>query len=308
MPDVFAVGLAALLHIGLIAFLLLATLSCNTWARLVGDLHLPDGWNPVTCSKPLTLPGPVIQASLMGPTGAPLPPPSRHKAKKATPPPPPKVKPTITKPKPKPEPVKTLPPPPKRPDVKEQQKVVAAAQKKAAQARHEQEQREKQHMSELKAQQQAKLDKLFKQMDQARKQSRQADRQSKLEQQKLAQLKDLKKSRSTHANLPKAEKARSGTNGPDQGLQAQWLAAIQSAVTQAWLRPDNIPTGVVCKIDITQIPGGQVIDAHVESSCPYDQVARRSVENAVMRAQPLPYHGFEKVFQRQITLNFKVNN
>lgn len=303
-----AVLLSALLHVGLVVFLLLATLSCATWAHVVGALGLPDSWNPVTCTKPLSLSGPVIEATLLGKTGAPLPPPGKHKTPKPVVPPPQPSKLVVPQEKPKIEPVKSLPPPPKQPDVKDQQKVVAEAQQKAEQAKREQQQREKQRMSELEAQQQQeKIDKIFKQLDAAKAQSRKADQQSKLDKQKLQQLKDLKDSKAPPGlpDVPPAKQTQSGTNGADND---DYTLAIKNAVTQNWLRPDNIPVGVVCKIDIVQIPGGQVISATVESSCPYDQAGRRSVEDAVMRAQPLPYKGFEKQFSRTVTLNFKVDN
>jgi colicin import membrane protein len=43
----------------------------------------------------------------------------------------------------------------------------------------------------------------------------------------------------------------------------------------------------------------------VDSSCPYDDAGRRSLENAVLRTKTLPYKGFEKVFQRNLTLIFR---
>lgn len=307
----WAVVLAALLHLGLIGFLWMATLPCATWERLFGSLGLPEGWNPVVCSKPLTLSGPVIEATLLGPTGAPLPPPAKKPVAKPTPPPPPRTKPKVPLEKPKLQPVKTLPPPPRQPDVKDQEKVVAEAREKAEQAKREQAERERERMSELEAQRQdAEIDKLFKEMDQAKQQSREAARQTRLQQQKLAQLKDLKKSEQPPGppDVAEAKQAQTGTNGPDSGLLGQYQAAIQNAVTQAWLRPDNIPNGAACNIDIVQIRGGQVISAKVESDCPFDPAARRSVENAVMSAAPLPYRGFESVFQRQITLHFKVQD
>lgn len=299
-----AVVLAAMLHLGLVAFLFLATLPCATFERAVSMLGLPDSWNPVMCSKPLSVPGPVIEATLVGPTQAPKPAASRR-AHQATSPPPPKVAP----PTPKPPPVKTLPPPPERPDVKDQQKVVAQAQAKAEQARREQEERQKQRMSELNAEQeqQKKIDQLFKQLDQAKAQASRAERAARLAAQRKQQLKDLKSAPDAQPDVPEGDRARSGNAGKDDDLLGQYLASVKSAVTQAWLRPDNIPVGVVCKIDIVQIPGGQVLSAKVEPDCPYDEAGRRSVENAVLRAQPLPYKGFEKVFQRQITLNFQVN-
>lgn len=66
-----------------------------------------------------------------------------------------------------------------------------------------------------------------------------------------------------------------------------------------------MPLGQRCKIVIRQIPGGKVIDAQVDPSCPYDEPGRRSIERAVLLAQPLPYAGFESVFNRNITLNFQ---
>jgi colicin import membrane protein len=47
------------------------------------------------------------------------------------------------------------------------------------------------------------------------------------------------------------------------------------------------------------------MDVTVSPSCPYDELGRRSVEAAVLKAQPLPYAGFEQVFQRNLTLNFE---
>jgi colicin import membrane protein len=69
-----------------------------------------------------------------------------------------------------------------------------------------------------------------------------------------------------------------------------------------------VPIGQRCRIVIRQIPGGQVVDAQVDPSCPYDELGRRSVEAAVLKAQPLPYAGFERVFERTLTLNFQAQD
>lgn len=307
-----AVLWSALLHLGLVVFLLLTTISCTTWEHAFAVLPLPEAWNPMTCTRPMSLKGPVIEATLVGPSGAPLPPPIKTPTEQPTIPPPKAEpsKPKIEPEKPKLAPLKTLPAPPKNPDVKDQQKVVAKAKEKAEQAKREQEQKQKQRMSELEAaQRQKQLDDIFKQLDQARNRSDAASRQSDLEKQKLAQLKDAEKAKAKAppqpAGVEQAEKARSGSNGTSNDA---YEAAIQNAVTLAWLRPDNIPDGAVCPIHIVQIPGGQVVSVSIEPSCPFNAAARRSVKNAVLRAQPLPYKGFEKSFRSDITLNFKVNN
>ena len=63
-------------------------------------------------------------------------------------------------------------------------------------------------------------------------------------------------------------------------------------------------SAVRCTVRIVQIVGGEVLSATVLPSCRADEATKRSMEAAVLRAQPLPYRGFEKVFQRQIDFNF----
>src|SRR3546814_19565796 len=75
-----------------------------------------------------------------------------------------------------------------------------------------------------------------------------------------------------------------------------------------WTRPENIPLGQRCRIYITQLPGGDVMSAKVDPSCPYDELGRRSVEAAVLKAKPLPYAGFESVFQRNLILHFEAQD
>ena len=89
---------------------------------------------------------------------------------------------------------------------------------------------------------------------------------------------------------------------------ARYAAALQSAILRQWTRPETVPLGQRCRIRITQIPGGEVIDATVDPSCPYDTRGRRSIEAAVLKAQPLPYAGFESVFRRTLILNFEASD
>ncbi len=65
-----------------------------------------------------------------------------------------------------------------------------------------------------------------------------------------------------------------------------------------------MPFGQRCKIVIQQLPGGTVNSANVSPDCPFDEAGRRSIEAAVRNAQPLPYRGFEAVFQRTINFTF----
>lgn len=95
-----------------------------------------------------------------------------------------------------------------------------------------------------------------------------------------------------------------GNHGDDTGLRAQYAAALTEAIRARWTRPDTVPLGARCTLVIRQLPGGEVMSVDVGNPCSYDEQGRRSIEAAVLKAQPLPYAGFEKVFARELRLNF----
>ena len=297
-----AVAYSALLHLGIVGFLALALLNCTHWERVADFLRLPEALRPVTCTRVVQLQGPVIEATLVGPAAAPPPPAAKH-AQKASPT-------HEQKPEPKPEPpqpapVRVLPTPVPQPKLKDQEKIAQVAEQKAEKEKQAQEQERKQRMAELTKEKEAQ--RILKELAKARAASEKAQRQANLERQKAQQLADLRKSSESQdaANVPVGKQAMTGQAGTDN---AAYVAALQNAITQNWLRPDNIPPGAVCPVEIVQIPGGQVISAKVLPSCPFNDVGRHSVEAAVLRSSPLPYKGFEKQFNRDIIFNFKVTS
>jgi colicin import membrane protein len=303
-----AVVLSAVLHIGIVGFLFLAILPCSSYESAFEALHLPAWMNPITCSKPLELQGQIIEATLIGPTGSP--PPKAVKAKPIpnTVPPPPTVPPP-TPPKIETPVIKTLPPPPKHVDVVDQERVVEDAALKAEDAKKVQEEKERQRQAELdveaakkKEEQKKKIDALFAKMDAASAQTKQLDNKARQAKQQMEDLKNAQED--GQPDLPAAAQRQTGNNSANSSLADEYAAAIQNAVTPNWLRPDNIPT-VPCQVHIVQSPGGDVMSATVDSSCPYDDAGRRSVENAVLRTKTLPYKGFESVFQRNLTFTFR---
>lgn len=88
-----------------------------------------------------------------------------------------------------------------------------------------------------------------------------------------------------------------------QALLTRYASAIQSAIRANWLAPDGLPHAS-CKVRIAQAQGGKVESVAVEPDCPYDEAGKRSVVAAVKRADPLPYKGFESVFQRSLLFTF----
>jgi len=128
-----------------------------------------------------------------------------------------------------------------------------------------------------------------------------AQRERALAEERLRQIAEYRARQASSA----AAASSPGTPGPDAGLTEAYRQALIGAIRRNWTQPDNIPPDQICKIVIRQIPGGQVIDAQVDPSCPYDEAGRRSVEAAVLKAQPLPYAGFESVFNRTLILSFR---
>ncbi|GLQ88295.1 energy transducer TonB [Dyella flagellata] len=86
-------------------------------------------------------------------------------------------------------------------------------------------------------------------------------------------------------------------------LAARYVETIGQAVRSQFVRPEFMPQ-VPCLVKVVQRPGGWVVSAAVDQSCPYDTTSRRAVEGAVLRAQPLPYKGFESVFSPVLEFSF----
>lgn len=137
-----------------------------------------------------------------------------------------------------------------------------------------------------------------------------ASREAELAEQKLKQIADARALTASEAatQADASASAPAGNNGVDTGLQARYAAALQEAILAKWTRPETVPLGAKCRITIRQLPGGEVMSAEVSPTCGYDEQGRRSIEAAVLKAQPLPYAGFEAVFQRTLLLNFEARD
>src|SRR5678815_1590971 len=245
-------------------------------------------------AAPISVPGPIIEAELVGPSAAPKPVASRPK------PAPPK--PVEKPPEKPPEPPPPQPAEPPKTDAIEREKIAEIALLKAEQEKKAEEEKRKREQTLLEDQQRERL----KQIEDIKRQREAAEKKRKLEQEKLAQLQDLSKQKPQKAPpaVPEAEQPKTGTNGNDTGLLAEYSAAIINVVKLNWNRPDNAQPGLRCTLKVIQLPGGDVMSAQAVAPCNADQVTRASIEEAVTKAQPLPYKGYEKVFARALTLIF----
>ena len=87
------------------------------------------------------------------------------------------------------------------------------------------------------------------------------------------------------------------------GLLDQYMLMIQSHVKRFWDRPLSARPGIECVVNVVQLPTGDVVSAKV-AQCNGDEAVRRSIENAVLKASPLPKPPSQAVFSRTFTLTF----
>jgi colicin import membrane protein len=268
-------------------------------------------------SAPLSVAGDPIEAVLVTDAGGlpPRPAAAQQDVTAAAPPPQPRPEPRPQRAETPPQPVPQQPPP--RPDTRDQERAALALKQAEELARREQEERRRQEQIDLteRQKQQEEAERRERQRQQAeareqelaeiRRQREAAERQARLEQQRLEQIRDATPTPSPQPGPSPTEptaSSRAGNRGTDESLLGQYKFAIQQAVQRNWNRPDNVRRGEMCLVEVTQIPGGEVV-GHRFLRCLFDAIGRESVERAIYR-EPLPYSGFEKVFSRQLEIPF----
>jgi len=101
---------------------------------------------------------------------------------------------------------------------------------------------------------------------------------------------------------------RAATDLPDvtgaDVLRARYAAATRDAIIAQWSITPSMPSGARCRVAIRQLPGGAVVSVQADEACQFDAAGRAGLERAVLRAQPLPYRGFEPVFDRALNIEF----
>jgi colicin import membrane protein len=166
-------------------------------------------------------------------------------------------------------------------------------------------------LQQLRLQRERKLEeerqRQVRELEQIREQREAAERQRRQEEERLKQIEALRE-RERQEELRRQQQAEAEAQqfraGQMATLADNYHAAIQSVVTQNWLRPPTAQPGLRCTLKIVQIPGGEVISAAIAGRCNGDEATRRSILAAVERGGALPYRGFEDVFEREIDFIF----
>ena len=200
------------------------------------------------------------------------------------------------------------------------------AQKQAEQQRIEAEQRqlelEKQRKAEQEAKSKAEAERKRK-AEQEAKSKAEAERKRKAEQEAKSKAEAERKRKAEQEAKRKAEAEAEAARQreAEQALQAQlaeeaaqaraqsalseFIPYIQEKVQNNWLRPLGSPPGLSCVIQVTLIPGGEVVGTRVVRSSG-NALFDESVERAVKKASPLPLPADAALFKyfREINFNF----
>lgn len=100
-----------------------------------------------------------------------------------------------------------------------------------------------------------------------------------------------------------AEHAAAAQASADASELGRFIARINSAINDRFVRPPGLPGGLKCTLSVRLIPGGEVIEARVVQSSG-NSVFDRQAENAVLKASPLPVPDEPRLFEQMREINF----
>lgn len=90
------------------------------------------------------------------------------------------------------------------------------------------------------------------------------------------------------------------------GVMDEYIRQIQNQIARNWNQPLSAKPGLECVINVVQLPTGDVYDAKVDAShCNGDDAVKRSIEDAVRRASPLPKPPSQAVYERNLIVTFR---
>ncbi|MBX3726763.1 MAG: cell envelope integrity protein TolA [Xanthomonadales bacterium] len=241
--------------------------------------------------KPLRAAGEPIEAVFVDLAALAPPAPPRPAPRPAPPPPPPQ----------QPEPPTDL----QADDTVDQQRIDQQALLRAEEEAREQEERRRRAEQVLLEEQERQ--RAEEQQRREREQQQQREREQRKQQQREAAERAAAEAAAREAAereaAAAAAAAQAGQRGEDDGLEARYLASIIRSVHQRWRLPDNTAP-LICDVRIVQVRGGTILSATAVRPCDADELARGLLERAVLAAEPLPYEGFESVFNREVILTF----
>jgi colicin import membrane protein len=186
-----------------------------------------------------------------------------------------------------------------------QKKKEAEKQKKAEEARRREEQKRKAAEEKRKAAEAKKQ----KEAEEKRKAEAKAEQERRAailaaEEAQIKEQERLEAERQAAAARAEQERQQAIYNQRLAKMKESYIGAIQSHVTAHWRRPPGTQGGEKAEVYITQAPGGYILKVRVESCTGSSQFCK-SVEDAVLRSEPLPQPSDKALFDREIRFTFR---
>jgi colicin import membrane protein len=141
------------------------------------------------------------------------------------------------------------------------------------------------------------LEELIKQKEQAAKEREQKQRA-------LAEVQQRAENQALADAIAAEESGLTGDKA-DDSLLAQYRSALASTIEQRSHVSRDLREGFLCWVRVTQLPGGEVMSVVPQAKCNATPQERAELVEGVMRASPLPYSGFEPVFDRLVDIPFQ---
>jgi colicin import membrane protein len=183
----------------------------------------------------------------------------------------------------------------------ERQRVAAAER-----AKQQAEQEERDRVAAEKAEQQRREREAQAERERvARERAEQEKREKEAAEKRARELAEQRRRQQAESELQQQLALEAEANAArDAGLLDQYIRMLESRIKQHWNRPLSARPGLDCKVQVVQLPTGDVVSA-VVTSCNGDDAVRRSIERAVMDASPLPRPPNAALFQRNINVTFR---
>jgi len=206
----------------------------------------------------------------------------------------------------------------KRADEERRRKEEEARKKKAAeeqkrleeQKRVEEEKRQaeftlKKKAEEEKKKKEAEAQRQKQELERKKKAEEDARRKKEVDEQEfrrqLAEEEEQRKRDELQKQMDSEQRARTAQQQDAQ--KALWISQIEDKIRRNWVRPLSSPDEFKCTVKVEQLPGGQVVNARIASSCG-GPALDESVVRAVIRSDPLPIAPDPAIFERNILIEF----
>jgi colicin import membrane protein len=183
-----------------------------------------------------------------------------------------------------------------------------AAKEKAAKEKAAKEQAAKEKAAKEQAvKEQAAKEKAAKEQaakEQAAKEKAAAERKQKAEQEAKRKAEAEAAQQREAEKALQAQLAEEAAQARAQSKLSEFIPYIQDKVQNNWLRPAGSQPGLSCVIQVTLIPGGDVVGTRVVQSSG-NALFDASVERAVQKASPLPLPNDPALFKYFREINFR---